>query len=167
MAATITKPTIKEKEAAPPSLWQNHDFWRLWGGQVVSSIGGQVSQLALPLLILALTHSPAQAGLLAALRGVPYLLLVLPAGALIDRWNPRRVMIFCDTGRALALGSHSAGACARPFGAVAVVFGDVCRRHAVRVLQSGRIELPGARRLQRTVRGGGRAERGGIMVSPA
>ena len=105
MAVTITKSTIKEQEASPPALWQNHDFWRLWGGQVVSSIGGQVSQLALPLLILALTHSPAQAGLLAALRGLPYLLLVLPAGALIDRWDPRRVMILCDTGRALALGS--------------------------------------------------------------
>jgi MFS family permease len=105
MAATITQSEIESREAAPPSLRQNHDFWRLWGGQVVSSIGGQVSQLALPLLILALTHSPAQAGLLAALRGVPYFILVLPAGALIDRWDPRRVMILCDTGRALALGS--------------------------------------------------------------
>ena len=71
----------------------------------MSAIGGQVSSLALPLLILALTHSPAQAGLLAALRGVPYFFLVLPAGALVDRWDPRRVMILCDTGRALALGS--------------------------------------------------------------
>lgn len=92
---------------APPaaSLRGNRDYWRLWGGQVVSSIGSQVSGLALPLLILALTHSPAKAGLLAAVRGVPYFLLALPAGALVDRWDPRRVMIACDTGRALALAS--------------------------------------------------------------
>ena len=89
----------------PVSVWRNADYLRLWSGQVASSIGSQVSGLALPLLILALTHSPAKAGGLAALRGVPYLLLCLPAGALVDRWDPRRVMIVCDTGRALALAS--------------------------------------------------------------
>ncbi len=108
MALTLPKTalegTIPGKPAGGP-LRQNRDFWRLWGGQAVSSIGGQVSSLALPLLILALTHSPARAGLLAAARGVPYFLLVLPAGALVDRWDPRRTMIACDTGRALALAS--------------------------------------------------------------
>ena len=89
----------------PASLWRNADYLRLWSGQVASSIGSQVSGLALPLLILALTHSPAKAGGLAALRGLPYLLLCLPAGALVDRWDPRRVMLLCDTGRALALAS--------------------------------------------------------------
>ena len=39
------------------------------------------------------------------MRGLPYLLLCLPAGALVDRWDPRRVMLACDTGRALALAS--------------------------------------------------------------
>ncbi len=89
----------------PASLWRNADYLRLWSGQVVSSIGSQVSGLALPLLILTLTHSPAKAGGLAALRGLPYLLLCLPAGALVDRWDPRRTMLACDTGRALALAS--------------------------------------------------------------
>lgn len=87
------------------SVWRNHDYLRLWAGQVGSSIGSQVSGLALPLLILALTHSPAKAGGLAALRGLPYLLLCLPAEALVDRWDPRRTMLICDTGRAMALAS--------------------------------------------------------------
>jgi MFS family permease len=39
------------------------------------------------------------------LRAVPYLLLSLPAGALVDRWDRKRVMLLCDAGRALALGS--------------------------------------------------------------
>ena len=97
----------QEPQAAAPtqpaSLWRNADYLRLWSGQVASSIGSQVSGLALPLLILALTHSPAKAGGLAALRGLPYLLLCLPAGALVDRWDPRWTMLLCDTGRALAL----------------------------------------------------------------
>ena len=89
----------------PGSVWRNGDFLRLWVGQAVSAIGSQVSGLALPLLVLALTHSPAKAGGMAALRGLPYLLLCLPAGALVDRWDPRRVMLACDAGRALALAS--------------------------------------------------------------
>ncbi|MBV9709590.1 MAG: MFS transporter [Ktedonobacteraceae bacterium] len=99
--------TVKQDPVQPPtlSLWRNRDYMLLWSGQLVSSVGTQVSQLAFPLLILALTHSPAQAGLAAALRALPYLIFSLPAGALIDRWDRKRVMILCDTVRALALGS--------------------------------------------------------------
>src|SRR6266705_2214625 len=89
----------------PVPLWHNRDYVLLWSGQIISSVGTQVSMLAFPLLVLAITHSPAQAGLIAALRGLPYALFILPAGALVDRWNRKRVMILCDTGRALALGS--------------------------------------------------------------
>ena len=86
-------------------LWRHRDYLFLWGGQVVSSTGTQVSQLALPLLILALTHSPAQAGIASALRSIPYLMLGFPAGALVDRWNRKWTMILCDLGRLLCMGS--------------------------------------------------------------
>ena len=42
---------------------------------------------------------------MASLRSLPYALFTLPAGALVDRWNRKQLMILCDTGRALALGS--------------------------------------------------------------
>lgn len=107
MSMSTTKNTAPERRAAsrPPSLWRNRNYLLLWSGQAVSSVGGQASQLALPLLILSLTHSPAQAGFAGALRALSYLLLGLPAGALIDRWDRKRTMIVCDAGRALALGS--------------------------------------------------------------
>src|SRR5690348_17997767 len=89
----------------PARLWGNRNWLLLWSGQLVSVVGTQVSQLAYPLLMLALTDSPAQAGFLSAARTIPYLLLGLPAGALVDRWDRQRVMIVCDAGRALALGS--------------------------------------------------------------
>ena len=41
----------------------------------------------------------------ALLGALPYLVFSLPSGALIDRWNRKRVMILCDIGRGLALGS--------------------------------------------------------------
>jgi MFS family permease len=98
---------VKQSQPQPPvrSLWHNRDYMLLWTGQLVSSVGSQVSQLAFPLLILALTHSPAQAGLAGALRALPYLIFSLPAGALIDRWDRKRVMILSDIVRGLALGS--------------------------------------------------------------
>jgi MFS family permease len=98
---------VRQDQVQPStrSLWHNRDYMLLWSGQLVSSVGSQVSQLAFPLLILALTHSPAQAGLAGALRALPYLIFSLPAGALIDRWDRKRVMILSDTVRGLALGS--------------------------------------------------------------
>jgi len=97
---------VAERVATPPRpLWRNWDFLLLVSGQAVSSVGSQISLIAFPLLILALTHSPAQAGLMTAMRGIPIVLFCLPAGALVDRWNRKHLMIFCDSGRALALGS--------------------------------------------------------------
>src|SRR3954447_14598230 len=84
-------PGIRTAAVRPVSLWRNRDFLLLWSGQVMSAIGSQVSLLAFPWLILAVTGSPAQAGLIAAIRTLPYILFGLPAGALIDRWNRKRV----------------------------------------------------------------------------
>ncbi len=87
------------------SLWRNRDFLLLMSGQAVSLLGTNVSMIALPLLALAITHSPAQAGLLTAVRQIPYLFFSLPAGALVDRWDRKATMIRCDLLRWLALGS--------------------------------------------------------------
>ena len=75
----------------------------LWSGQVISTLGSAASSVIYPLLILAMTDSPAAAGIAAALQSVPYLIFCLPAGALIDRWDRKRVMIFCDAGRAFTV----------------------------------------------------------------
>src|SRR6185437_15076265 len=70
---------------------------------VVSTLGSTASAVIYPLLILALTGSPEAAGIAGALRAVPYLVLSLPVGALIDRWDRKAVMILCDVGRAVAV----------------------------------------------------------------
>ena len=66
----------------PKSLWRNRDYMLLWSGQALSDIGGAVSELAFPLLVLAVTHSPAQAGFVAALRALPATLFSLFGGVL-------------------------------------------------------------------------------------
>ena len=86
-------------------LWRHGDFLRLWGGQSVSLIGDQVSGLAIPTLaILRLHATPFQIGLLFLFFYVPYPLVGLPAGVIVDRVNRRRLMIACDLGRFLATG---------------------------------------------------------------
>jgi len=75
----------------------------LWSGQVVSTLGSTATSIVFPLLILALTNSPAAAGVASALRAAPYLIFSLPVGALIDRWDRKRVMIHCDVWRAIAV----------------------------------------------------------------
>ncbi|HEX6778951.1 MAG TPA: hypothetical protein VF099_12160, partial [Ktedonobacterales bacterium] len=85
---TATHPAEAQSEVAPAapsrstSLWRNRDYLLLWSGQGISSLGTNVSGFAFPLLILFLTKSPAQAGLIAAVRSIPYLIFSLPAGAL-------------------------------------------------------------------------------------
>src|SRR2546430_13858864 len=87
----------------PKALWLNRDYNLLWSRQYVSNFGTQVSQLAFPLLNLTMTGSAAQAGFAGALRALPYVIFSLPAGALIDRWDRKRTMILCDTGRSISL----------------------------------------------------------------
>src|SRR5258706_13546431 len=87
----------------PQSLWRNRDYMLLWSGQALSDIGGAVSELACPLLVLAITHSPTQAGFVAALRTLPATLFSWFAGVLADRWDRKRVMLVCDTGLARGL----------------------------------------------------------------
>jgi MFS family permease len=55
--------------------------------------------------VLAETHSPAKAGIVGFAQTLPYMLFYLPAGALVDRWDRKRVMLVADAARVLALGS--------------------------------------------------------------
>lgn len=89
--------------ASPPvPLHRNRDFRRLWVGQACSELGSGAAGLAYPLLVLALTGSPIQAGLVGTVRMAAGTLFGLPAGALVDRWNRRRVLIGCEALRACA-----------------------------------------------------------------
>ncbi len=95
----------------PPRRWWspalalsgNRDFRLLWIGQMASELGSSVSSLALPLLALAVTGSRAMAGALATVSFVAMWLSALPGGYVADRFDGRRVMVFADLARALAL----------------------------------------------------------------
>jgi len=93
------------RTAAHGALWRNRDYMALWSGQLISVLGNRISEISLPLLILALTGSLAQAGTVAALLGLPYLLFGLLAGVLIDRWNRKHTMLACEAISGMATGT--------------------------------------------------------------
>jgi hypothetical protein len=72
------------------------DFRLLWIGQTVSILGDQFSLIALPWLVLQLTHDPLALGLVLALAGVPRVVCMLFGGVVADRFTPRTIMLATD-----------------------------------------------------------------------
>jgi len=89
--------------AAP--LHRNRDFLLLQTGLLLSSGGSQITAIAYPLLVLALTGSPAKAGAVAFVRLLGMTVFSLPAGLAADRWSRKRLMIAAHALRALAIGA--------------------------------------------------------------
>ncbi|MBA3779546.1 MAG: MFS transporter [Chloroflexi bacterium] len=96
-------PTSSRQSSPSPSLWANRDYKVLVAGQGMSSIGDAVSFTALPLLVLQLTGSGLAMGVVGMLEMLPDLVFGLPAGALADRWDRRRMMLLADLGRAILI----------------------------------------------------------------
>jgi MFS family permease len=77
----------------------------LWSAETVSQVGTMISRLALPLLaVTALGATPWEMGLLTAATTAAFLLVGLPAGALVDRVRRRPVMIAADLARFVLFG---------------------------------------------------------------
>lgn len=86
-------------------LLGNRDFTLLWGGELLSEVGSQTATVAYPLLVLALTGSPAKAGVVGLAKWLPLAIFALPAGVLADRVDRKRLMIACDLIRMLGAAS--------------------------------------------------------------
>src|SRR3974390_835738 len=85
-------------------LWRSPDFRKLWVSLTVTSFGAQVTNLALPLTAaLLLRAPPLEMGILVALEPLPFALVSLHAGVLIDRVRKLPVVIACNVARGVAL----------------------------------------------------------------
>jgi predicted MFS family arabinose efflux permease len=97
---------IGRRPGRPPlPLRRNRDFLLLWTGQVVSTVGTRASSVAFPLLVLAVTGSPSQAGLVAFAQTLPFPLLFLVAGVVVDRVDRKGLLLVADGARAVAFAS--------------------------------------------------------------
>ena len=81
-------------------LRRNRDFRLLWVSGATSQLGSQAAEIAFPLLLLAVTGSAGYAGLLTSAQMVTYLVIMLPAGVLADRFDRRKLMLVSNFSRA-------------------------------------------------------------------
>jgi len=86
-------------EYAPPKNMRT--FFTIWAGQLVSVLGSGLSNFALGVYIYQLTGSATQFGLVLLAGALPAIFIAPFAGALVDRWDRRTVMILSDTGNGL------------------------------------------------------------------
>lgn len=76
-------------------------YWRQFIASSVSNLGDGIAMAAMPLLAVTLTDDVRLISAVAFAGMVPWLLLSLPAGVYVDRWNRRTVMVVADSVRAL------------------------------------------------------------------
>jgi DHA3 family macrolide efflux protein-like MFS transporter len=97
-----TVPPILERVRRHPyiRLALDSSFSALWTGQLISLLGDRVHQVALAFLVLRATESPIAVGAVFLVATLPNLLFGPIAGALVDRWDHREVMIVSDLLRA-------------------------------------------------------------------
>ncbi len=89
---------------APGDLLRDAVYRRLWSSILISSLGGQITMLALPLTAAVLLQAtPTQMGLLQAMEILPFVLFSLPAGVLLDRMRKLPVYIWGETLLAVAV----------------------------------------------------------------
>ncbi|MGY5129066.1 MFS transporter [Streptomyces nigrescens] len=93
---------------APPQggLRRNRDFQIFWIGETISLFGAEVSLLALPITALVvLGADAADLGLLRFAEYLPFLVLALPLGVLVDRRRRHPLLVIANAARALLVGA--------------------------------------------------------------
>jgi DHA3 family macrolide efflux protein-like MFS transporter len=92
---------VPDSHGQPRERSGTHTFLIIWFGQLISMIGSGLTSFALGVYIYNRTGAATQLALSLVAASVPNLVLLPFAGALVDRWDRRRVLILSDTGAAL------------------------------------------------------------------
>ena len=104
----MAEPTTTDERAAGPAvpLWRNRPFVFFWTAQLLSNLGTQVSELAIPLTaVLLLSATPTEMGVLTAMEALPSLVLGLFLGILVDRVRRGRLLLWCNVGQGVLIGT--------------------------------------------------------------
>jgi MFS family permease len=151
---------------------RHRDFRLFWLGQLVSLIGTWMQSVGQSWLVLELTASPFQLGLVNALQFTPVLLLSALGGALSDRMGKRRILLVTQAAMmlqalALALLVESGRVRYWHVALLAAIYGlgralDIPARQAFVTDLVGRADLPNAVALNSVVFNGARIVGPGI-----
>jgi len=152
-----TRPSLTRRFPALAS----RDFTIFLVGQFVSVIGTWMQNTAQPYLAYRLSGRPFDLGLIGFASTLPTLLLALPAGVLVERWDKRKTVIIFQSimslqAIGLAVLTFSGRVQIWHIGVLALLFGlasavEITARQAMLVELSGRESLPSAIALQSMV----------------
>jgi hypothetical protein len=84
---------MRDRNPSANALWRSANFRWLCGGSLVSILGDQFTLVALPWLVLKLTHDPLALGGVMAAMGAPRAIFMLVGGAIVDRSSPRAILL--------------------------------------------------------------------------
>ena len=76
------------------SSLRQRNFRLFWSGQIISLMGTMMQSIGQVWLVLDLTHSSWQIGLVGAFQALPILLFSIFGGVFVDRWPKRRILLF-------------------------------------------------------------------------
>lgn len=101
MTAAPPLPETTEPEAGP-ALWRNRPFMLLWTAQAISQTAQHAIWYAIMVLVQSRSHSATQMSLAVMTLIIPSVLFGIIAGAYVDRWDKRAILIGTNLLRALA-----------------------------------------------------------------
>src|SRR5258708_35471936 len=93
----------RETQPGDPTTVSARNFLALWAGAAVTNLAAGVVKLTLPLVAVSMTDSPVLVAGITLANTLPWLLFSLPAGALADRVDRRRLIMTMAAARALVL----------------------------------------------------------------
>jgi MFS family permease len=100
MSTELETPASPVPPARPDrrgGLLRTRNFGLFWAGESISGFGSAITTVALPLVAVSTLHaSTALVALLTGATWLPWVLIGLPAGAWVDRWPRRRVLLIAD-----------------------------------------------------------------------
>ncbi|MEZ5279103.1 MAG: MFS transporter [Acidimicrobiales bacterium] len=79
-------------------------FWTLWSAFTATNLADGLSLVALPLLALAATDDARLVAMVVMFQYLPFLVIGLPAGVVIDRFDRRRIAVAAQMARAAVVG---------------------------------------------------------------
>lgn len=87
----------------PRPLSRNRNYNILWISQLFSELGGEIAFISFPLLILAVSGRPLEMGLASTVLASAHMVANVPAGVIADRWDRKKIMLWCHGIRALTM----------------------------------------------------------------
>ena len=97
--------------------FRHRDFRLFWAGSLVSNVGTWMQMYALSIVVFSFRRSSFDLGLVGFVSGIPTLFLALPAGAMADRVDRRRLLVVIQV--VLLVGGGGCSGCSTSRGASA------------------------------------------------